>query len=416
MEQLVMPLSSRDLDRIASKSKDVTDGLLYAGDHVREDSLGRSCNITAQKFPGDQDEGFDSIRSLDGGYLHSSAGVEVRKHLPGCGSWVYDKTKLRTGTISVQLDAAPTPVQMAKLKAIPKIELHAHLNGCVRSSTLRELYLERGCKGKVSNSDLDCLILKENRSLTECFRLFPFIHALTTDHAIVTRITKEAIEDFILDNVVYLELRTTPKTSEANGMSKRSYIEAVLAGFDDAGVSYDTKQDGGSRHSMQVRLLLSIDRRESTAAAMETVELAWELRHRGVVGIDLSGDPAVGTWNTFLPALMRAKQLGLPLTLHCGEVPRPEEIRAMIALKPSRLGHVCCLEEKEWRLLLESQIPVEVCLTSNVRTEVIPSVNDHHFRLKDMELLLLAKSAVDYTFADDVTKRILHRIFDDALQ
>ncbi|KAL3694494.1 hypothetical protein R1sor_008145 [Riccia sorocarpa] len=112
----------------------------------------------------------------------------------------------------------------------------------------------------------------ENRSLTECFRLSPFIHALTSDHAIVTRITKE--------------------TSEAN-------IEAVLAGFDDAGVSYDTKEDGGSRHSMQVRLLLSIDRRESTEAAMETVELAWELRHRGIVGIDLSADPAVGTWYNF---------------------------------------------------------------------------------------------------------------------
>ncbi|KAL2643694.1 hypothetical protein R1flu_011281 [Riccia fluitans] len=314
-------------------------------------------------------------------------------------------------------EPAPVAVRMATFNAMPKLELHAHLNGCVRSSTLLELYLERGCEGRISNSDLECLILKEDRSLTECFRLFPVIHALTTDHAIVKRITKEAIEDFIRDNVVYLELRTTPKSNEAYGMSKRSYVEAVLAGFEAAEVSYNTKEeDSRSKHLMQVRLLLSIDRRESTEEAMETVELAWELRCRGVVGIDLSGDPVIGTWKTFLPALMRAKQLGVPLTLHCGEVPNSEEVRAMIALKPNRLGHVCCLEEEEWKYLLDSGIPVEVCLTSNVSTESVPSVTDHHFGLSEIELLLIAKSAVNYTFADDMTKLALHRIFDDALE
>ena len=76
----------------------------------------------------------------------------------------------------------------------------------------------------------------------------------------------------------------------------------------------------GTRLPMMVRLLLSIDRREDSHAAMETVHLAGELLQDGVVGVDLSGNPTVGSWTTWEPALMEARRLGLKLTIHAGEV------------------------------------------------------------------------------------------------
>ena len=74
-----------------------------------------------------------------------------------------------------------------------------------------------------------------------------------------------------------------------------------------------------------VRLLLSIDRREGSDAALETVQLAAELQAEGIVGVDLSGNPTVGSWDSWEPALREARRLGLKLTIHAGEVSLQEE-------------------------------------------------------------------------------------------
>ncbi|XP_021294696.1 adenosine deaminase-like protein [Herrania umbratica] len=344
--------------------------------------------------------------------------------------------------------------------SMPKVELHAHLNGSVRDSTLLELARVLGEKGIIAFSDVETVIMKSDRTLHEVFKLFDLIHILTTDHSTVTRITKEVIEDFASENVVYLELRTTPKRNDSIRMSKRSYMEAVMEGlkavssvdvdYAPAGLKTNTF-NGTTRKKLYVRFLLSIDRRESTEAAMETVKLALEMRDSGVVGIDLSGNPIVGSWTTFLPALKYAREQGLCITLHCGEVPNQEEITAMLDFLPHRIGHACCFEKENWRKLKSLKIPVEICLTSNIRTETISSIDNHHFAdlykakhplvlctddsgvfstslsgeyrlassafgLRKTEMFQLAETAIDFIFADDGVKEELRAIFEVATE
>ncbi|KAI5447248.1 hypothetical protein KIW84_014919 [Lathyrus oleraceus] len=280
-------------------------------------------------------------------------------------------------------------------ESMPKVELHAHLNGSIRVSTLLKLAkaLNETQKDAINFSQMEHVIMKNALSLTEVFHMFDLIHNVITDHNIVTRITKEVIEDFASDNVVYLELRTTPKRNDSIGMSKRSYIDAVIEGLksvssvdvdfipktEDSKSFINDKFNGNSRKRIIVRLILSIDRRETTEAAMETVKLALEMRHFGVVGIDLSGNPKTGEWTTYLPALKFAREQGLNVTLHCGEIRNPKEIKNMLDFHPQRIGHACFFEDEHWRRMKSSKIPVEICLTSNIRTFSVASIDVHHF-------------------------------------
>jgi adenosine deaminase len=169
---------------------------------------------------------------------------------------------------------------------------------------------------------------------------------------------------FSAEGVTYLELRTTPRHDPVSGMTRRECVEAVLDAFDEfASNNYEEEvdedpstgvfggQESGTR--MQARLILSVDRRFSAQAAKEIIDLARKFedpelllpigsssgtsnhrdhnntvrssqrrrRRRGwVVGVDLCGPPDAGDPSTFKEAFQEAKQAGLGLTIHFGEV------------------------------------------------------------------------------------------------
>jgi len=187
----------------------------------------------------------------------------------------------------------------------------------------------------------------------------------------VYKITTSVIEDFALENVKYLELRTTPK-SFGNRMTRRSSLQSVITAIKDC----EQKNLG-----IKTRLLLSISREEALDAAIETMCLAEEFSNSGlIVGIDFSGNPHKGSFQELLPALQRAKQQNFKTTLHFAEVLNMEESIAMLNFQPNRLSHANFMDSNVWNLLLTSRIPLEVCLTSNMMTKSVKSFTDHHFR------------------------------------
>jgi adenosine deaminase len=243
-----------------------------------------------------------------------------------------------------------------------------------------ELLKKRNC----STSDKDAYIQQEleklpdclkTNGLEECFRLFELLHRLIDSRSIVERIVGEVLDDFLNDNVVYLELRTTPRCVHTRNkelvLTKRDYLNTILDVID----TFHSSQS-----QMLVRVLLSIDRTKSLEDALDTVDLARELKHRGVVGLDFCGDPKISHWTEFESVFELAKRMHIPCTVHVAEIWHDSDLDFILRkIRPERIGHAVCLTQDQIEYLLENKIPIEICPTSNLTTECVESIDVHIF-------------------------------------
>ena len=254
--------------------------------------------------------------------------------------------------------------------ALPKAELHAHLHGCARLSTIAEL----------APADVDSKHLRvggdDDRSLEACFEIFGAIHKTVTSVATVLRIANEVLSDFASDNVKYLELRTTPR--DLNDADAEGYVRALLSTLQ----KYEASQRGP--WPMTVRLILSIDRSGSAERAMSTVRLLerlWADPTSGgrayIVGVDFSGNPTRSCFSVFVPAFEAARQLGLKVAVHSGEIDHAADTAAILKFRPDRLGHALLLSPSDVATLRAAPIPIELCPTSNLKTLRLAGLQEH---------------------------------------
>jgi len=273
-------------------------------------------------------------------------------------------------------------------RQLPKVELHAHINGSIGPSLLQRLVKEFGEKHRdetSENYDLMFSKLTSNKSelmtLDECFQAFKCIHRVSGEENAVRMIVNDVISNFAADGVVYLELRTTPRAEARTGMTKRSYLATVLE---------EIRASNESNSTIDVRLLVSIDRRKGVQDALDTLEIVEEFK--GVfgpliVGIDVSGDPAVGNLVDYVGVLKEARSRGLKSSVHLAEIPNRDEVETFLnAFLPDRIGHGTCLtaarggSEAIEKLVIDNAIPLELCPSSNVIGQTVRGYSDHHFK------------------------------------
>ncbi|KAI1313771.1 Metallo-dependent hydrolase [Xylaria venustula] len=261
-------------------------------------------------------------------------------------------------------------------KSMPKIELHAHLSGSISGRCLHEIWREKKAAGKTDLEDPLITMPPGNHDIDSFFPLFSsYIYKLVDDTDSLRYSTESVIEDFANDGVVYLELRTTPRAFPKEGLDKAGYVDTVLTAIDAAQQKFP---------SIQVRLILSIDRRNTVAEANELVVLATRFRPRGVVAVDLCGDPAKGDVSLFTPAFEAARAQGLKMTIHFAEAEcsaSEAELETILSWMPDRLGHVIHVPKQiREKIAARPGIGLELCLSCNVQLKMIVGDFDaHHF-------------------------------------
>ena len=267
-----------------------------------------------------------------------------------------------------------THVDATFTKDLPKIELHAHLTGSITPQCLHEIWHQRrSVDPKMELQDpLEAMSRDKVWDIMTFFPLFSkYIYELCSTPASIIYSTNAVLHDFREDGVAYLELRTTPRSSPS--MSKEEYVTTIL----------DCVESFPYRSDMPTYLILSIDRRNTPEAAMGVIDLAIQYRSRGVIGVDLCGDPSKGDVSVFKEAFQKAKLHGLKITLHFAEIPASSsmsELDTLLSFKPDRLGHVIHVPDSIKNQIEDTNLGLELCVSCNVQAHLIEGdVADHHF-------------------------------------
>ena len=273
-------------------------------------------------------------------------------------------------------DAAPTGRRTMRsvLAAWPKIDLHRHLEGSLRLSTLAEIAHEHGVD--LPSWDLEELrpyvqIVDDPPDFQGFLSKFKLLRRFYSTREAVMRIAYEAVADAAADNIKYLELRFNPVAlAKVQGFSYEEVAEWVISAVDKA-------QDD---HDIQVRLIAQIGRDESVAVARQVAEVAAAFQNQGFVGLDLAGDELTYPATRFAQVFQWAKAQGLHITIHAAEAGPASNIRdAVELLGAERIGHgVRAMEDLAvMDLLIRHHITLEMCPTSNLQTGVISKLGQH---------------------------------------
>lgn len=265
-------------------------------------------------------------------------------------------------------------ITLKSYRALPKVELHRHLEGTLRLNTMLDIAQQHGITIPADILRLSTLVQmqeEEKYSFQNFLSKFNTLRLFYRSPDVIHRITREAVEDAAKDNIRYMELRFTPVAlSRAERFPLHDVIDWAIT----------SSQEAAQKFGVIVKLIASVNRHESHELAEQVAWLAVEYKGRGLVAMDLAGNEAEFKSEPFYGVFKEAKQSGLHVTIHAGEWGPAANIREAIEeLGAERIGHgVRVLEDENvTQLAKERNTAFEVCMTSNYQSGVIPALDAH---------------------------------------
>jgi adenosine deaminase len=279
------------------------------------------------------------------------------------------------------------PITADTVRQAPKVLLHDHLDGGLRTSTILELADECGWTPNLPTTDLDALQAwftagAASKDLLQYLATFEHTLAVMQTPEHIERVAYEAATDLAADGVVYAEVRFAPELHVQQGLALDAVVEAVTAGF--------RRGEADTQGRITVNAILCAMRTEQRS--MEIAHLVDDLRARDpkVVAFDLAGAETGWPPSLHAEALAFARERHLNITLHASEPPDLELISDALTHGAHRIGHGVRLnrdtrvgDDGELTLgplaqyVLDHQVHLEMAPTCNTQIGAVASVADH---------------------------------------
>lgn len=320
---------------------------------------------------------------------------------------------------------------------ISKIVLHLHLDGSIDIDDAYKWAKEDGIK--ITKKD----IIKELQVDEQCHSLNDYLEKFTLPCQLLQTCARLEESSYHLFkklsklNVLYAEVRFAPNKHLERGLNLDDVVISVVNGMNKASV--ETGIMGG--------IILSLMRGDSKESNFEVINIAKKYLGKGVVAIDLAGAEALYPTRDYLDLFKYAKSLEIPFTVHAGEADGVESIKAALSMGTKRIGHgVRVIDDKDLQQkLIDDDILLEICVTSNYQTEAIKgkhpieklyksgikiSINTdndtvsnvdinkeyinilNNTNMKEEDLIKCNKDSISFIFADESTKEKLWKIYE----
>lgn len=253
-------------------------------------------------------------------------------------------------------------------QSVKKAELHCHIEGSASPALVKAQAQKYG-------ADVSAFISGDRyvwSDFTEFLGAYDGAASLFRSEEDYALLARTYLDGIAAENAIYAEIFVSPDHATAAGLSPAAYLDGLAAGIEAA------KQSSGIECRMIVVGVRHLGAEKVEAAA----KFASQRPHPLITGFGMAGEERFGKVADFARAFDIARDAGLGITIHAGELAGPESVRdALDHVRPSRIGHGVRAAEDETlvRRLAETGTVLEVCPGSNLALHLYPDIASHPF-------------------------------------
>ncbi|PYV82011.1 MAG: adenosine deaminase [Acidobacteria bacterium] len=269
------------------------------------------------------------------------------------------------------------------IQSLPKAELHLHLEGSITPETLVELRRRRGQESTIAEADA-LYQYKDFLGFLMAFKTLTEDLQTPDDYELITY---RLMQQLKIQNVLHAEAYVSVGVC----LWREQDFDAIFEGLERG------RERGQKEFGVSLLWIFDAVRQFGAEAAQKVFELAAKYRDRSVVSIGIGGDELKAQPELFREQFAYASAQGLRLTAHAGESAGPESIWGALNLGAERIGHgLTAAQDPELiEELAQRQVPIEICLTSNLKTGCCLQLHDHPVRKYFDQGLMITLSSDD---------------------